>query len=213
MARALRLLSFPRARLFAICVLGPLVLGTGSAVHAQAQPEEPAASSADTVAARPDSVPDPKEALWRAAAVPGWGQLYNGDYLKLPVLYGTLGGMTGLIIALNRLYTRYDRAFLYRAYQVRVESGRIDSHPYPGFESDYQTLVDRHGSLSPETLERQRDKFRRNRDLTIIGLGIAYGLSIVDAYVSAHLATFDVSENLSVQLRPSSEGAALTVRW
>lgn len=213
MARALRLVSFPRSLVLAMALLGPIVLGSDHPACAQSQPEEPTTIDADTVAARPDSVPDPKEALWRAAAVPGWGQLYNGDYLKLPVLYGTLGGMTGLVLVLNGLYTRYDRAFLYRAYQLQVESGRIDSHPYPGFESDYQKLVDRHGSLSPETLERQRDKFRRNRDLTIIGLGVVYGLSIVDAYVSAHLATFDVSENLSVRLRPSSEGAALTVRW
>lgn len=166
---------------------------------------------ADTT--RPDSLPSPRGALWRAAAVPGWGQYYNGDYLKIPVLYGLLGGMTAAVWTIHGLYRTYDRAFLYRTYRARVETGTIDEHPYPEFESDYRNLLARHGDLSPETLRRQRDKFRRNRDLTVLGIAAVYGLSIVDAYVSAHLATFDVSDDLSIRVRPTGRGAALAVRW
>lgn len=189
-----------------------LIAGTALLVTAPAGAQDgPRVAPADTT--RPDSLPRPRGALWRAAAVPGWGQYYNGDYLKIPVLYGLLGGVTATVWTFNRLYRTYDHAFLFRSYQDRIDAGEREEHPFPRYESDYEKLVDRHGELSAETLRRQRDKFRRNRDLSIIGLGVTYGLSIVDAYVSAHLATFDVSEDLSIRLRPTSRGAAVTMRW
>ena len=42
---------------------------------------------------------------------------------------------------------------------------------------------------------------------------LAYGLQALDAYVSAELADFDVSEDLSLHLAPTSTGPAATLRW
>ena len=42
---------------------------------------------------------------------------------------------------------------------------------------------------------------------------LAYGLQALDAYVSAELADFDVSEDLSLRLVPTPTGPAAALRW
>ena len=53
-----------------------------------------------------------------------------------------------------------------------------------------------------KVLKSRQDYFRRYRDLSyIISVGV-YALWIIDAYVDAQLFDFDVSEDLSMNLRP-----------
>ncbi len=53
---------------------------------------------------------------WISAALPGFGQIYNKQYAKLPVLYGTLGAGIALYANENKTYkplkTRYDALVL-----------------------------------------------------------------------------------------------------
>src|SRR5690625_7897691 len=53
----------------------------------------------------------PRGALWRAAAVPGWGQAYNRQYYKLPVVYGGLAGLVYLAVTRHQLYHLYREAY------------------------------------------------------------------------------------------------------
>ncbi len=154
----------------------------------------------------------PRGALWRAAAAPGWGQIYNRQYLKLPILYGALGGLVYTFINLNEDYQLYRRAFQYKAFQEQVDSGQIELNPKAEFKSSYDKLSSEFGPISSRPLEARRDNFRRNRDLTALGVGIVYGLSILDAFVSAHLMDFDVSDNLAFEITPSRDGVSLTVQ-
>ena len=41
---------------------------------------------------------------WVSAVLPGYGQIYNKQYWKLPILYGTLGTSIGLAIHQNSIY-------------------------------------------------------------------------------------------------------------
>ncbi len=41
---------------------------------------------------------------WKAAAIPGYGQIYNRQYWKLPLLYGTVGGGLAMFIRENQRY-------------------------------------------------------------------------------------------------------------
>jgi TM2 domain-containing membrane protein YozV len=43
--------------------------------------------------------------------VPGFGQLYNAQYWKIPVLYGSMGGLTYLTIDANKKFQRYKRQY------------------------------------------------------------------------------------------------------
>ncbi|MEX1055143.1 MAG: DUF5683 domain-containing protein, partial [Rhodothermales bacterium] len=77
-----------------------------------------------------DGLPDdhsPRGALWRAAAIPGWGQLYNRQVYKVPIVYAGLGGLAASAIVVNRRYLLYRHSYLFLARQ----------EDFPHYESDY----------------------------------------------------------------------------
>lgn len=190
----------------------------------------PAAAQTDTTATAERTLPathSPKSALWRAAAVPGWGQYYNRQYLKIPFVYVGLGGFTAAMLYTNSRYLLYRRAFLYTA---SIDENRNKTFP-PEYADDYAKLLNELG-LTPESdlsedeinsrrdrlepqFKAQRDNLRRNRDLLFFGTVFWYGLTVLDAFVSAHLLDFDVSEDLTVTLfpHPTATGLTATLRW
>ncbi len=58
----------------------------------------------------PDSMSLSK-VCWISAVLPGYGQIYNKQYWKLPVLYGALGAGIGLFIHENKTYKPLKREF------------------------------------------------------------------------------------------------------
>ncbi len=52
--------------------------------------------------------------------------------------------------------------------------------------------------------KNRKDNYRRQRDLSIFCFIGVYLLSVVDAYVDAELSNFDISDDLSVQVRPTT---------
>lgn len=184
---------------------------------------------APPVSAQPDSVrtrilverglpPDhtPSKALWRAFALPGWGQFYNKQHYKIPIVYAGLAGLTYSILYNHDQYKLYQRAHLFKISEDRVASGQLDSNPYIQFRSQYRLVQQRVSALNAEIpaqrLRSQRDRHRRWRDLSVVGTGLFYVLSVVDAYVSAHLLTFDVGDELSLKVMPSPLGNSAAVR-
>ena len=53
-----------------------------------------------------------------------------------------------------------------------------------------------------DDIKEWRDLYRKRMELSYIGLAGVMVLSGVDAFVDAHLAGFDVSEDLTMQVRP-----------
>lgn len=70
-----------------------------------------------------------------------------------------------------------------------------------------------------QTMKSKRDFYRRNRDLCIIAMVGMYILSMVDAYVDASLAHFDISPDLSLDwspamnINPSDRKVNLGLNW
>ncbi len=151
----------------------------------------------------------PRGALWRAAALPGWGQIYNKQYIKLPFVYAALGGLVYTAITNHQDYILYREAFQYKAYQELVDAGSLEVNPKSSFQSSYMEVEAQFGSISSRPLEAQRNNFRRSRDLSFVGVGLVYSLAMLDAYVSAHLLDFDVGENLSIHVLPTPGGMNL----
>ncbi|HEX7070321.1 MAG TPA: DUF5683 domain-containing protein [Rhodothermales bacterium] len=149
----------------------------------------------------PDTVPvtldrSPSGALWRAAVAPGWGQIYNGQYYKLPFVYAGLGGLIASALYNNDRYLLYRHAYLYALDPVENARYADDAAPFA-------TLI----AAGQESLLRgQRAAYRRNRDLSYIGVGLFYALTVLDAYVNAHLLDFDVDDDLSIRLMPGVDG-------
>ena len=184
----------------------------------------PTAAQTDTTATRTlAATHSPQRALWRAVAVPGWGQYYNRQYLKIPLVYVGLGGFTAAALYTNSRYLLYRRSYLYT---VTVDENGEQTFP-PEFADEYEQLLADLGlgpasELSEADMDRlepqfraQRDNLRRNRDLLYFGIVFWYGLTVLDAFVSAHLLDFDVGEDLTVTLlpHPTASGLTATLRW
>ncbi|MDR1197424.1 MAG: DUF5683 domain-containing protein [Prevotellaceae bacterium] len=129
----------------------------------------------------------PQRATLYSALLPGLGQAYNGDYWKIPIIYGGLGFCVYWIDQCDSQYQRYRTAYN-KKYAVETGTG-VDLDEFGG-------------RYSSTTLKNARDMARRNRDLTILVTGLVYILNIVDANVFAHLSYFDINDELSLQCEP-----------
>lgn len=126
----------------------------------------------------------PKKATIMSALLPGLGQVYNRQWWKVPIVYA---GFAGVIygIAFNSKYFNDYRS----AYKIRL------TQP-PGSDPYY-------GKYTDANLLDLQQFYRKNRDLCYIIFAGVYVLNILDANVSAHLFDFDVSDDLSMHIRPS----------
>ncbi len=134
---------------------------------------------------------DPNQSALLSAVLPGLGQAYNGQYWKLPIIYGG-----GLIFA---HYINYNHKIYNELRNALI--AEVDGDP--NTENYYEDL------FNETALERNTEVFRRNRDFLIILAGAFYMLNIVDAHVSAHLREFDVNENLSINIYPQIQTSPL----
>jgi hypothetical protein len=136
----------------------------------------------------------PRIATRRSAILPGWGQAYNKQYWKIPVVYGILAIPTVAFVYNNNMYkkTRFAYEALFKAQLA------------PNFDStDYRRIDPQLRGLSISSVQTYRNAFRRDRDYSILWFILAWGLQVADATVFAHLKQFDVSDDLSMQLSPT----------
>ena len=62
----------------------------------------------------------------------------------------------------------------------------------------------------PDRIKTFRNQVRQNVDYTVLFFILFWGLNVVDATVDAHLKTFDVSDDLSLQIKPGYSQLANT---
>ena len=143
---------------------------------------------------------NPGKAALRSAILPGLGQIYNRKYWKVPIVYAGLG-VTGGIFVYN-LKNYRDTRFAYRVKYNMREFG-TDS-------ALFVQIKDVLKPLSESSLRSYRDQFRRDIDYSVLFFMIMWGLNVVDAAVDAHLKSFDVSPDLSLQFKPGRSEIAGT---
>lgn len=151
----------------------------------------------------------PRKATIRSALLPGWGQIYNKKYWKLPLVYGALGTTVG-VFAYNVKW--YNRTKL--AYKVAIDFSKPRVIPPQAFRdsSDYKRVFTQLLPLlnQPEALKQYRNEFRQNVDYSVLFFLLAWGLNVVDATVDGHLKDFDVGEDLSIKINPGYSPMANT---
>ncbi len=141
--------------------------------------------------------PDPTCAVWMSALCPGLGQIYNRRYWKLPIVVGGFMGLAYGTAWNNTQYTDYTRA-----YRDLLDADP-DTKSYMNFFPPTTQEGDLDQSWLSNILKNRKDYFRRNRDLCIIGMVGLYLLCIVDAYVDASLAHFDISPDVAMDVAPA----------
>jgi uncharacterized protein DUF5683 len=146
---------------------------------------------------------NPKTAAIRSAVLPGLGQVYNKKYWKVPIVYGALGVTAGVFFynLTNYKNTRFAYQALYKASQPGATAA--DS-------ADFFKIKPPLERYSLQTLKYYRDGFRRDIDYSALIFILLWGLNVVDAAVDAHLKAFDVSPDLSLQIKPGHSQMAGT---
>jgi hypothetical protein len=146
----------------------------------------------DTSIARPSRLgnfigtyPTPRTAAL-CGIIPGGGQAYNRKWWKIPIVYGAIGGVGYWAITTRQQYNA-----LRDNYKWLVD-GDISTNPT---EAPYK-------NMNATQMKGYRDVFRSNSEKRFLWLGVTYLLSVTDAFVDAHLASFDVSDDLSFRLVP-----------
>ncbi len=153
-------------------------------------------TAASKVKVRKPFVPDPIRSLWLSLVFPGAGQIYNRKYWKLPIIYGGFLGCTYALSWNNQMLSDYSQAYLdimdndpnSKSYEKMLPIG----YDISGREEQFK-----------EIFKNKKNYYRKYRDMSILAFVIVYAIAAIDAYVDAELSTFDISEDLSMQVVPA----------
>lgn len=138
---------------------------------------------------------NPRKATLRSAIFPGWGQLYNKKYWKVPLVWGAVGITVGVFFYNVNTYKALKQAYIYKTDQ----------------DSNNDLLIDpRFSNLSANALKTYRNSFRQNVDYSVLFFILIWGLNVVDATVDAHLKAFDVNDDLSLHFKAGYSELAKT---
>ena len=156
----------------------------------------------DTTAAptQPDTtkkiVPhSPRKAMIRSAILPGWGQAYNKKYWKIPIVYGALGTAAGFFI-----YNRREYIDSRDAYRNMMDEDDTNNH----------LIKPKFRPVDPEAVRQYRIAVRQYVDYSVLAFLVLWGLNVVDAAVDGHMRDFNVTDDLSLQIKPGFSPTANT---
>ena len=148
--------------------------------------------------------PDPQRALWMSALCPGLGQVYNRRYWKLPIVVGAFVGLSYGASWNNRMYKDYSRGYR------DVMDDDPDTHSYMDFFPPTVKESDLDKAWLQKVMKNKRDYYRRYREICVITMVGVYLINIVDAYVDASLAHFDISPDLTLDVAPTAIDSGVT---
>jgi hypothetical protein len=143
----------------------------------------------------------PRVATLRSAMVPGWGQIYNRQKWKIPFIVALFGVNISIIAYNDVRYHYYENLY-----------GNF-------FPTDGSTAPTSIAITMPDGSVVQREKasvkrivdgYRRNRDFSYLFLIVTWAANIVDANVTAHLKTFDLTDDISLKVQPTISNPRIT---
>ena len=142
--------------------------------------------------------PDVKKVVWMGAIIPGYGQILNKKYWKLPIVYGGFLGFAYAISWNSSQYMSYKAA-----YQDIIDTDPNTNSFMEIIPKGY--TIASYGGVAGYTniLKSAQDNTRRYRDLSIIFAVAYYAITMVDAFVDAQLYDFDISPDLTMRFQPT----------
>lgn len=131
---------------------------------------------------------NPGIAIRRSAVLPGWGQFTNKKYWKIPLVYAGIGIPAYLFSRNLKQYKQAKQAFILATDGDITNDNQI-VEPYYSVR------------MQPDRIRVFRNSVRQNVDYSVLFFIIFWGLNVADAAVDANLKTFDVSDELSLQIK------------
>ena len=132
----------------------------------------------------------PVKATIMSACLPGLGQIYNGKWWKVPIVYAGLGGLGYLV---------YSNYYEYRSYLHAYEFKTGDLPEGVTLNQHETELANRYAESQ---LQTYKESYRRDFEFYTLITVAWYGLNIVDACVDGHLYNYDISDDLSFSVDP-----------
>ena len=132
----------------------------------------------------------PTKATIMSACLPGLGQVYNGKWWKVPIVYAGLGGLGYLVYSNYSEYSAYLHAYEFQTGDL-PEGVTLNTH-----ETE---LANKYSSSQ---LQTYKESYRRDFEFYTILTVAWYGLNILDACVDGHLYNYDISDDLSLSVDP-----------
>ena len=129
-----------------------------------------------------DRKPDPGKATVYSILFPCLGQVYNGEYWKIPIYWGAMAGGIYYYTTNRKNYERYK--WIYD--QANSTEEGVEKPP-----------------ITAENAKYYRDVFRRYRDYSILATALFYVVQIVDANVFAYMQDFEMDDDISLRVEPT----------
>lgn len=142
----------------------------------------------------------PTKASIMSACLPGLGQIYNGKWWKVPIVYAGLGGLGYLV---------YSNYYEYRSYLHAYEFKTGD---LPEGVTLNQHETDLANKYADSQLQTYKESYRRDFEFYGILTMAWYGLNILDACVDGHLYSYDISDDLSLSVDPYLRSAESPIK-
>lgn len=186
-----------------IKILLPLMLGVlcaTSAAQASVVRADSVKTSANPTKTRitkrsfPDTAHSPLVAVKRSAIIPGYGQLYNRQWWKLPIIYAGLGALLGTAINNYHYYKQHLIVYQYYRSLTPVSKEMPEYQLYTNYKKT---------GIKLNQLEIAVNGAQRDTQFHYICFAGAWGLQIIDAYIDAKfIHSYSMSPDLSIKLRP-----------
>jgi hypothetical protein len=142
----------------------------------------------------PDSTHSPHKAVMHSLMIPGWGQLYNHRWWKVPIVYAGIGLLASAVIFNQRYYNQFNVLAHYYKSGVPPVKGDAYYDEYIAYTSN---------QVQAQNIYDALDSYRRNRDLSILGILGAWGIQTIDAYIDAKfIHSYTVDNNFSFKVAP-----------
>lgn len=164
-----------------------------------------------------DKVHTPRGATLRSLILPGWGQIYNKEYWKVPIVVGAVAVPIATFIFYSKqkniANTAYNIAFEGSTYgqnkgadwvtaQLEAKGKKYEDY-LKAWNSLQETSTSTASTQFLSNVQSWRNSYRRYVDYSALWGLILWGLNVADATVFAHLKQFDVSDDLSLKMRPT----------
>jgi len=129
-----------------------------------------------------DRQPEPARSTVYSLLLPGLGQIYNGEFWKLPIYYSMMAASVHFWIDNDVQYRRWK------------------------WIHNMATTDDETVERPPQTAENAkyyRDLYRRYRDYSILAFALSYLIQVIDANVFAYMQDFEVTDDITMHVEPT----------